>query len=422
MPFFVLKNDKGDNYMKNNNTTNGKRKDKKGRVLRLGETQQSDGRYRYSYTVNGKQKSVYSWRLEKTDRLPAGKRECVSLREQEQEIQKLTETHVIRNKITVLEMLEDYLKIHDAGLRRSTKDAHKYALDTVKLDRFFCGKKIIDVQISDVKKFFLGLQVNGATLSKLRLVKNIVFPAFRSAYEEQLILVNPASFNYSDLFKEVKEETPSLTIEQMNKFLDFIKNDENLCHRYEVVYILFHTGLRISEFCGLTLQDIDFKRRTITVERQLQVTAKGEMYIERPKTEKGNRILPLTDDVAECFQILRRRVMQRRHQPSLDGYSGFFSTALKNDGRPSCGSDWTSHFRAIYKKFIATYPDYPLPKVTPHVCRHTYCSHMAAAGIQPNVLQYLMGHSDVSTTLGTYTHVHAEEVKDAVNKALENLA
>ena len=73
--------------MKNDNIKNVKRKDKKGRVLRIGETQQADGRYRYSYTVNGKQKSCYSWKLEKTDRLPARKRECVSLREQELEIQ-----------------------------------------------------------------------------------------------------------------------------------------------------------------------------------------------------------------------------------------------------------------------------------------------------------------------------------------------
>lgn len=73
--------------MKNDNTKGLKRKDKKGRILRTGESQQPDGRYRYSYTVSGKQKSVYSWRLEETDRLPAGKRQCVALRTQEKEIQ-----------------------------------------------------------------------------------------------------------------------------------------------------------------------------------------------------------------------------------------------------------------------------------------------------------------------------------------------
>ena len=73
--------------MTNNNTKGLKRKDKNGRILRLGESQQSDGRYRFSYMLDGKQKSFYSWKLEKTDRLPAGKRDCISLREKEKEIQ-----------------------------------------------------------------------------------------------------------------------------------------------------------------------------------------------------------------------------------------------------------------------------------------------------------------------------------------------
>lgn len=407
--------------MKNNNTTSVKRKDKKGRVLRTGETQQPDGRYRYSYTVNGKQKSFYSWRLEKTDRLPAGKRECVALREQEREIQKLINANIALDGITVEEMVSNYLQVHDLNMRRSTRQVHEIAFNLMLRDQIFCGRKITEVQVTDVKNFFLGLNKKGVTYSNLRIVKNILFPSFRSAYEERLVLIDPTRFNFSEMFKGIKKETPSLTVEEMNKYLEFIKNDENLSHRYEAVYILFHTGLRISEFCGLTLQDIDFRKKTITVERQLNVDAKGNMYIERPKTEKGNRVLPLTEDVAECFQVLRRRVMQRRNQPSVEGVSGFFSTALKNDGRAAHAEDWRSHFRAINDKFAVTFPDYQMPRVSPHVCRHTYCSHMAAAGVPPKVLQYLMGHSDISTTLGIYTHVHVEEVQEVVENVRQHM-
>ena len=106
--------------MKNDNTKNVKRKDKKGRVLRTGETQQPDGRYRYSYTVNGKQKSVYSWKLEKTDRLPAGKRECVALREQELEVHKFINANVNANNMTVEQLVENYLKIRKSSVKRST--------------------------------------------------------------------------------------------------------------------------------------------------------------------------------------------------------------------------------------------------------------------------------------------------------------
>ena len=65
-------------------------------------------------------------------------------------------------------------------------------------------------------------------------------------------------------------------------------------------------------------------------------------------------------------------------------------------------------YNDIYKKEI--------PKITPHVCRHTYCSHMASTGINPKYLQYLMGHSDISVTLNTYTHVEFDNIEDEIRK------
>ena len=406
--------------MKNDNIKNVKRKDKKGRVLRIGETQQADGRYRYSYTVNGKQKSCYSWKLEKTDRLPAGKRECVSLREQELEIQKFINANVNANNMTVEQLVENYLKIRKSSVKRSTAKNHKYALKLLKKNPAFCKKKIVDIQITDAKNFFIDFAENGATYSNLLMVKGIVFPAFRNAYEDRLIMTNPMAFSFSKLIKGTLGETPSLTEEQMNKFLDFIKNDSLLGRYYSPIYILFHTGLRISELCGLVLQDVDFRKKTITISHQL-VTAPGgsDDYIDTPKTERGKRVLPLTDDVADHLKALQVLVMKRRIQPVVEGYSGFFFVT-KNGKRPTNGSDWSSIFKNLEHKFRKQNPDYEIPHITPHVCRHTYCTNMARAGVQPKVLQYLMGHADIETTLSIYTHVHDEqEVREAVEKATE---
>lgn len=57
-----------------------------------------------------------------------------------------------------------------------------------------------------------------------------------------------------------------------------------------------------------------------------------------------------------------------------------------------------------------------LPKITPHVCRHTHCSNMAKAGINPKTLQYLMGHSDIGVTLNTYTHLGLEDAEDELKR------
>lgn len=165
--------------MKNDNTKSIKRKDKKGRILRTGESQEANGRYRYSYTVNGKQKSVYSWKLEETDRLPAGKRACKSLRTQEKEIQEQINFGVAASRMTALQLVENYLKIHDRNLKRTTVLSHEYALKNMKLDSVFCNQKIVEIKIIDVKNFFIRLTEAGVKYSNIRIVKNIVFPAFQ---------------------------------------------------------------------------------------------------------------------------------------------------------------------------------------------------------------------------------------------------
>lgn len=114
----------------------------------------------------------------------------------------------------------------------------------------------------------------------------------------------------------------------------------------------------------------------------------------------------MTDDVAECFKTLATEARKRKYQTLIDGVGGFFCYTKKQSGHgaqkpihPLYGANWTNRFRVIWKDFLEQYPDTDIPKVTPHICRHTYCSHMAATGIPPKVLQTLMGHADISTTM-----------------------
>jgi len=83
---------------------------------------------------------------------------------------------------------------------------------------------------------------------------------------------------------------------------------------------------------------------------------------------------------------------------------------------PMVALHWEKYFQRICEKYNSIYKE-QMPKVTPHVCRHTYCSHNASAGMNPKHLQYLMGHSDISVTLNTYSHIDF----DIVQKEVENL-
>lgn len=404
--------------MKNDNTKSVKRKDKKGRVLRTGETQQADGRYRYSYTVNGKQKSCYSWKLESTDRLPAGKRECVALREQEQEIKRLLNSKVIITSMTVEDLVSSFLEIRDKQVKRRTVALHNRSLNLLKTRQDFCGKKIIDLKIMDMKKFFLSLADDGISYDSIKNLKDIISMAFRMAFEDQLLPVNPMAFNFSALMNKKREKKKPLTDEERDIFLDYVKNDRYHNFYYEAVYILFYTGMRISEFCGLTLKDIDFKERTINIDHQLLVEEDGTEYISSTKSESGVRVLPMTDDVAECFHVLAVRVMRRREQPVVDGHSGFFYLSADRT-RPAHGRDWADHFWEMRRRFRKLNPDYHVFHITAHICRHTYCTNMAKAGMPPKALQYLMGHANISTTLDVYAHVNTDDVRAAVNKVIE---
>ena len=193
------------------------------------------------------------------------------------------------------------------------------------------------------------------------------------------------------------------------KFLKFVHDDVVYCKYYEVVYILFHTGMRISEFCGLTLKDIDLENRTVNIDHQLQRTSDMRYIIETTKTDAGTRVLPITEDVAQMFQAIIEDRNAPKVEKTIDGYSGFLF--YDDNGMPLVAMHWQHRFNHMVGRYNDIYR-VQMPNITPHVCRHTYCSNMAKSGMNPKTLQYLMGHSDIGVTINTYTHLGLEDAKD----------
>ena len=179
------------------------------------------------------------------------------------------------------------------------------------------------------------------------------------------------------------------------------------------IYILFKTGLRISEFVGLTLADLDMKNRTINIDHQLQRTSKMEYVIEATKTTSGTRVLPMTDDVYVCFERIIANRRTPKVEPMIGGKWGFLY--LDKNGMPMVALHWEHYFQHICQKYNNIYK-VQMSKVTPHVCRHTYCSNMAKSGMNPKTLQYLMGHSDIGVTLNTYTHLGFDDAKEELKR------
>ena len=274
---------------------NEKRRDNRNRILREGEYQRTDGRYRYRYIdEDGKEKNVYSWRLDKNDPTPRGKKRELSLREKEKQIQADLFDHIVTRggNYTVVELVEKYTSLK-TGVGHNTKAGYKTVINILNREAF--GKQRIDkVRLSDAKAWLIKLQqVDGRGYSSIHSIRGVLRPAFQLAVDDDLIRI------------------------------------------------------------------------------------------------LANRVAP-------------------KIEPMVDGYAGFLF--LDKNDKPMVALHWEKYLEHIIEKYNKIYR-IQMPKVTPHVCRHTFCSNMAKSGMNPKTLQYIMGHSDISVTLNVYTHVQFDDAQ-----------
>jgi len=391
-----------------------KRKDNKGRILRNGEIQEANGRYRFKYVdAFGDSKYVRSWRLDVHDPVPAGKKMEPSLRELEKQIAADMIDQIVPEggKLTVSDLVEKYVSLRK-GVRPSTEAGYKTVINLLKRDPF--GKQRIDkVKVLDAQEWLVKLQKNGRGYSSIHTIRGVLRPAFQLAVDNDYVRKNPFSFDLGTVIYNDSVTREALSREDEKKFLKFVKEDPHFCKYYDGIYILFNTGLRISEFVGLTINDIDFKHMKINVDHQLQRNNGIGYNIRDTKTESGGRLVPMTEEVAECFRRIFANRKTPKIEPMVDGYVGFLF--LDKDEHPMVAMHWEKYFQHIVDKYNSIYK-VQMPKVTPHVCRHTFCSRMASARMNPKTLQYIMGHSDIGVTLNTYTHLRFDDAMEEMTR------
>ncbi|MFR3443134.1 MAG: tyrosine recombinase XerC [Coprococcus sp.] len=375
-------------------------------------------RYRYTYIDEGVTKCLYSWTLVETDIIPSGKRKDLCLREKirlmerkrdEQRVQYISST-------TVAELVNKYI-LQKTGVRPTIRAGYKTAKNILANDLF--GKKAIsDIRVSDAKEWLIKLQqFDKKSYSSIHTIRGVLRPAFQMAVNDDLIVKNPFEFPLVGVIINDSVRREAITHEQKRRFLEFVKNDKHFSRYYEGMYILFYTGMRISEFTGLTIADIDLDNKTVNINHQLQRTSDMQYIIQKTKTNAGTRIIPITDDVVDCFRvIIDNRKLSRNETGIKDSNGKVYKDFLYYDknGMRMVALHWEKYFQHIIEKHNRIYKA-ELPKITPHVCRHTYCSHMASSGVNPKHLQYLMGHSEISVTLDVYTHVDWDNLRGDIN-------
>ncbi len=407
-----------------------KRRDSKNRILQNGESQRKDGKYEFKYVdVNGVRRSAYSWKLVETDKVPKGKRCGLSLREMEKQIRRDLEdgisTHTA-NSMTLNELFDTYMSTKE--LKKSTRTNYMYMYKNYVSDTI--GKRrIASIKYSDVKKFYNSLILEKKFKpNSMEIINTILHPVFTMAVRDGYIRTNPSDGVMAEIKKSHNWEKPkrhALTQQQQALFINFLAESEIYNHWLPLMTVFLGTGCRVGEVIGLTWDDCDFKEGIISINHNLiyrqQDDGKCEMHITTPKTEAGKRIVPMFEAVRKA--LLQEKKQQMKHgfnSTVIDGYSGFVFTnrcgyvhnpqtinrAIKRI-YTACNEQETERAKKEHRQPVL------IPHFSVHNLRHTFCTRFCENETDLKIIQEIMGHSDITTTMNIYNEATKERKQES---------
>ncbi len=404
------------------------RTDNKGRVLRKGETfRKGDGSYMYKYRdPMGRLKYIYS-------------RDILTLREREKKLirDQLDGLDVyVAGNATINFVFDRYIATK-TGIRDTTRSNYIYTYNQYVRDGFG-RRKIADIKYSDVLAFYLSLmEERGLTVSTVDSVNTILRPTFQLAYRDDIIRKNPVEGAMTEVKKMTNNETGvrhALTLEEQTAFLNYIENTERFRGWLPLFTVMLGTGMRIGEVLGLRWEDIDLDKRRISVNHGLVYYQKysgdyrkSVLEISLPKTPAGIRHIPIIDSVRDAFLEMKDVSDAVGGCVSeIDGYKDFIffnryrevqRAKSVNDAIRSISDNYNAE--EIIKAARERRDPLILPYFTNHHLRHTFCSRLCEADINLKVIQMIMGHKDIQTTMDIYAEVSEFKKHESMIKLAE---
>lgn len=402
-----------------------KRKDSKGRNLRTGESERKDGYYQYRWTVNGKEKTVYATTLS-------------DLRKKEVQIRRDIEDGIdskAADTLTFEDMFNKWMKSRE-NLRGSTLARNKQAYEGSGAKERFGNRKIADIKYSDIYSLFSYLASEKQySQNYLRQIYTILKSPFEIAVKDDVIRKNPCNGILAEITKQYfgeAEKRHSLTIKEQEAFIDYIAGHPIYNRWLPMFTVLFGTGMRIGELAGLTWNDCDFENNTISINHSYahyyiggKEGEKVKKSIHRPKTKNGERTIPMLSEVRKA--LLQAKEEQRKaniKQNVIDGYTNF--CFITKAGNPYNSSDLNHAIYDIVDRYNgeekARASDecrepFLIRRFSVHNIRHTFATRLCENEANLKVIQEIMGHGDIHTTMNVY----AEATEEAKKASIDNL-
>jgi integrase len=388
--------------------------------LRTGETEKKYGyEYRWS-TRDGKRHSIFAPTLdqlrEMEDELAADKRDGIK-------------TDV---KCLTVNDCFNLWKDLKRGIKDNTYQNYIYMYELF-VKPTFGTKRVVKVVKSDVKRFYNNLvDEKNLKISTVDGIHNVLHQVFQVAVDDNYIRTNPTD----RMLKELKvahgheiEKKKALTMAQQELFIDYIKNSPLYQRWYPVFYIMLNTGMRVGEITGLRWQDVDFENGFININHTLVYynhnTDLGAYFgINTPKTNAGKRDIPMIESVREAFEMEHRYQVENgiESKSRIDGYDDFIfvnrngyvqhhgtlNKAIKRIMR-DCND------KVLLENDLDSKPTL-LPDFSCHILRHTFATRLCEAGVNVKVIQDILGHVDVSTTMNIYVDAMDDLKKEEMAK------
>ena len=265
--------------------------------------------------------------------------------------------------------------------------------------------------------------------SLMEIVHTLLHPTFTMAVRDGLLRLNPTDGVMTEIKKShcwEKKKRHALTVPEQRAFTNYIANSEEYRGWYPLFTVMLGTGCRIGEVLGLRWQDVDFKNRTISINHNLvyRVQEDGTCtnHVNSPKTKAGIRIIPMLDEVFDAFlEEYQYQKVIGFCTDEIDGYSGFvFCTgdgkvylpnAINRTIRSIC-ADYNKEEESKAKE--ENRDPVLLPKFSCHILRHTFCTRFCENETNLKVIQEIMGHADISTTMDVYAEATQEKKKESM--------
>lgn len=398
-----------------------KRTDNKGRILRTGEMQRSeDGRYLYRYTdLSGKKRTVYALTLPE-------------LREKEKQIERDLQDGIDISKaeMTLNQLFQMYMETK-SDLRPSTCCNYMGIWKNTVKESVLGNMKIGQIKQIHIRAFYSDLVKRGLSASTIKLCHSLIYPALEIAVDSDIIRKNPAK-DYKKGIGRAKKERVAISIKEQEELLCFVKNSNVYKVYYPLIVFTLNTGLRVGELTGLRWADVDLKENVVHIRQQLIYKNYGDgckFHLQNLKTDAGRRDIPLTMAARKSLIMQKELYLllgtsQKRQE--IAGISDF--VFINTLGKPYA----TNAINLILDNMVKAYnkreeaqaqrenrSPVPLPHISAHILRHTACTRLAESGLEPKVLQYIMGHANISVTMDIYTHLDFSQIQKKVEELQE---